>query len=313
MLSAPLALTTSTAAAVQLVPLAILGLLYARRAHTLAAARRPVAGRRQACFYGGLVVIATALASLGGASRQLLWANTIEQLLIGDVAALLIVLGLTAPLLHVRPFERLRMLSHPAIAFVLWTIDLYTWRLAVFYEAALRHSSVQVLEHAMFLGFAVNLWMCLLGPLPRPSWFGGAGKLLYIVAVCLASTLLGNVFLWSSTILYPYYLAGEARFHISPLADQSIAGTIIVIEQSILTLGLFYWLFQRTARESAERAELLELATARGLELSEARAARAVAAGRGMELRRRLEARGKDGGAMSGARVQVRSAANERA
>ena len=45
----------------------------------------------------------------------------------------------------------------------------------------------------------------------------------------------------------------------------------------------------KTARESEERQELLELASARGLELDERRAARAVASGRGDELRRRLE------------------------
>jgi hypothetical protein len=45
----------------------------------------------------------------------------------------------------------------------------------------------------------------------------------------------------------------------------------------------------KTARESEERQELLELASARGVELSERRAARAVASGRGDELRRRLE------------------------
>jgi hypothetical protein len=45
----------------------------------------------------------------------------------------------------------------------------------------------------------------------------------------------------------------------------------------------------KTARESDEKQALLELANARGLELSERRAARAVASGRGEELRRRLE------------------------
>ena len=45
----------------------------------------------------------------------------------------------------------------------------------------------------------------------------------------------------------------------------------------------------KAARESDERQELLELASAHGLELSERRAARAVASGRGDELRRRLE------------------------
>ena len=63
----------------------------------------------------------------------------------------------------------------------------------------------------------------------------------------------------------------------------------MMVEESFLTLGLFCWLFLRAAREGEERQDLLDFARANGLELSEARAARAVAAGRGAELRRRLE------------------------
>ena len=63
----------------------------------------------------------------------------------------------------------------------------------------------------------------------------------------------------------------------------------MMVEESLLTLGLFCWLFLRVARESEQRQELLDYARAHGLELSEVRAARAVAAGRGAELRRRLE------------------------
>ncbi|HWJ50065.1 MAG TPA: cytochrome c oxidase assembly protein, partial [Solirubrobacteraceae bacterium] len=188
-------------------------------------------------------------------------------------------------------FNRLRAISHPAIAFPLWALDLYTWHLPVLYQAALRHSGVHALEHAMFLGFGVNMWMCLFGPLPMPSWFGNLGRLGYIVAVRLTGSVLGNVFLWSGTVFYPFYLQGDARFHISPLADQSLAGSIMMVEESILTLGLFCWLFLRAAREGEERQDLLDFAHSRGLELTDERAARAVAAGRGGDLRRRLESR----------------------
>jgi putative membrane protein len=296
MLSPPLALSSDdVSAALQLGPLALVGLLYARRARTLASSGHPVPGWRQACFYSGFVVIAAALSSLGGASQDLLYAHMIEHLLLGDIAALLIVLGLTgpllAPILRIRLFDHLRALSHPAVALPLWTVDLYVWHLPVLYQAALRHSGVHALQHAMFLAAGVNMWMCLFGPLPTPSWFGNLGKLVYIVAVRLAGTVLGNVFLWSGTVFYPFYRASDARFHISPIADQNLAGAIMMIEGSILTLGLFCWLFLRTAREGEERQDLLDLARTRGLELTEARAARAVSAGRGAELRRRLEER----------------------
>src|SRR6202012_605712 len=102
---------------------------------------------------------------------------------------------------------------------------------------------------------------------------------------------LGNIFLWSGTVFYSYYLHGDAAYNISPLADQSIAGAIMMVEESILTLGLFCWLFLRAAKEGEERQNLLDYAQANGLELRERRAARAVAAGRGAELQRRLESR----------------------
>jgi len=288
-----LATSTSLEALTQLGPLAVLGLLYARRVQTLGREGRPVPGWRQACFYGGFATIGLALTSLGHDSQELLVVHMVEHLLLGDVAALLIVLGLTgpliAPVLRIGFFDRLRILANPLIAFPLWAVDLYAWHLPVFYEAALRHPGVHALQHAMFLGFGINMWMCLFGPLPMPSWFGNLAKLCYIVAVRLTGTVLGNIFLWSGTVFYPFYTHGESVWHISPIADQNLAGAVMMIEESILTLGLFCWLFLRTARESEERQDLLEFAQSRGLQLSEERATRAVSAGRGSELRARLE------------------------
>ena len=95
-----------------------------RRCSTRAACARsadagnPVPGWRQACFYAGFVVIGAALTSLGSDSQELLYVHMIEHLLLGDIAALLIVLGLTgpliAPILKIKLFDRLRVLSHPA-------------------------------------------------------------------------------------------------------------------------------------------------------------------------------------------------------
>ncbi|MGC2372242.1 MAG: cytochrome c oxidase assembly protein [Solirubrobacteraceae bacterium] len=279
----------------QLVPLVLLSLLYGRRSRTLAHQGRAVPGWRQACFYGGILTIAGALTALGDLSDELLTAHMVEHLLLGDIASLLIVLGLTgpliAPILRIKLFDRLRILAHPLIAFPLWAIDMYIWHLPVFYEAALNHLAVHLLEHAMFLGLGINMWMCLFGPLPMPRWFGNLAKLGYIVAVRLTGTVLGNVFLWSGSAFYPFYTHGDAAWHVSPIADQNLAGAVMMVEESILTLCLFCWLFMRTARENEERQDLLDFAGSHGVALSEERATRAVGAGRGPELRRRLEKR----------------------
>src|ERR1700688_1538866 len=123
MVHLPLASSELSSDVIQLAPLALLALLYTRRVHTLASGGRAVGRWRQASFYGGMLVIAVALIGLGRPSEELLYAHMIEHLLLGDIAALLIVLGLTgpllAPILRIGFFDRLRALSHPAIAFPL--------------------------------------------------------------------------------------------------------------------------------------------------------------------------------------------------
>src|SRR3978361_1421787 len=153
--SLPLAVSTDLEAALEAGPLALVAVLSARRVRTLAGSSHPVPGWRQACFYAGFVTIAAALTSLGSASQDLLYMHMIEHLLLGDIAALLIGLGrpgpLLAPILKIRLFDRLRALSHPAIAFPLWAIDLYVWHAPALYQAALRHSGIHAIDHPTFL------------------------------------------------------------------------------------------------------------------------------------------------------------------
>ena len=278
---------------------ALLG--YALRARTLARQGRPVAPARIASFALGIALIVagltTPLAHMGG---ELVLAHMAQHLLIADLGALFLVLGLTGPLLQpllaTRLARSLRVLAHPIVAFSLWAIDLYVWHLPALYEASLSSPAVHALQHTTFVFFGVTMWFALLGPLPQPEWFGNGAKLVYIVAVRLTGALLANVFVWSESVFYPAYRPGQADWDITPLEDQGIAGTLMMIEGSIVTVVLLGWLFLKTARESEERQALVELASARGLELSERRAGRAVAAGRGEELRRRLD-RPADGAA----------------
>jgi putative membrane protein len=288
------------AAAVQVEPLQIapaiaFGAMYFVRARTLAAQGKPVASWRAWCWYGGLAIIVLTLVSpLGGLADELFYAHMAEHLLVADIGALLLVLGLTgpllAPLLRAPLLGSLRVLAHPVPAFALWAADLLFWHLAGPHEAAVNNEAVHALQHMLFVGFGINMWMALLGPLPKPAWFGNAAKLGYIVAVRLTGTVLANVFVWSGGAYYGVYAAGERAHDISPQTDQVVAGSIMMVEGSILTLCLFCWLFLRSAREGQERQELLDLAARGGVALDEKRAARAVAAGRGAELRQRIEA-----------------------
>jgi putative membrane protein len=288
----PLAFATGILVAVQIAPLALLALLYARRARTLAHGDRAVPAWRQFCFYAGLIAIGV-LVAVGQSRRQLLLLHTVENLLLAHLAPLLIVLGLTAPLvaplMRIDALRRLSLIANPLIAFPLWTLDLYLWHAPSLYQAALERPGWHLLEHTTFVLCGMNLWMCLFGPLPMPAWFGNVGRFLYILAVCLAGATLGNIFLWSGTVFYLDYLHSDAIHHISPLADQNLAGAAMLLDCTLLAIGLFYWMFRRSAREGRERQDLLDFARRHDVALSEKRVARAIAAGRGGELRSRLE------------------------
>jgi putative membrane protein len=281
-------------APLQIAPALVSVLLYGRRVATLRGTPRAVAPRRQAAFYGGVALIVVVLISpLAGLSEELFWAHMAEHLLIADGGALLLVLGLTgpvmAPILRIGLFDRLRVLAHPLVALPLWAIDLYAWHVPLFQEAALHHDGIHAVQHLCFIFFGANVWMCLFGPLPMPPWFGTGWKAGYILAVRLVGAALANAFLFGGGAFYHAYAAGEAAHGITPGDDQVLAGSIMMVEESLLTIGLFCWLFLRAARESDERQTLLDLARARGVPLTEERAARAVAAGRGGELRARIE------------------------
>jgi cytochrome c oxidase assembly factor CtaG len=206
----------------------------------------------------------------------------VQHVLLGDLAALAFVCGLTGPILRpvlaVPLFERLRVLGHPLVALPVWAANLLVWHVPVLYEAALRWDAVHALQHILFFSCGALMWAPVVEVLPGPEWFGTGAKLGYIVVVRLLETVLGNVFLWAGSVFYSTYEEAERVWDISPLADQGLAGGVMMIEGSLVTIGALAWLFLRLAAEGELRQELLE----RGLDPKAVR--RAVRYGRGEEL-----------------------------
>jgi putative membrane protein len=256
---------------VQLLPIAALGLLYWRRARTLGRRGTPVPRWRRGMF--GLALVLLAAADQLPLEEEYFFVHMLQHVLLGDVAALAFVLGLTGPLLRpllaVAAVSRLRVLAHPLVALPLWTANLYLWHLPRLYEGAIRHDAVHALEHVAFFTTGVLMWAAVVEVLPGPEWFGTAAKFGYVVAVRLIETVLGNVFIWSGAPIYETY---------DDASDQGWAGTIMMIEGSLVTIGALAWLFLRLAAEGELRQRLLE----EGLDPRAVR--RAVRYGRGQEL-----------------------------
>jgi putative membrane protein len=266
----------------QVVPTLLIAALYARRVHALRARGTPVPTWRIAVFSLGILILLAALVSpIHALGEQLFSFHMTQHVLLGDLAPLALLAGLTGPILRpvLKYLYPLRFLANPFVALPLWAVNLYVWHLPFLYEAAVEHEPVHALEHLCFFIGGTIMWLPVLETLPAPEWFGTGAKLGYIAVVRVVETVLGNVFFWAGNVFYPaVYEHRQHLWGLSPLADQGIAGAVMMLEGSIVTLVALSWLFLRMASEGELRQELLE----RGLDPRVVR--RAVRYGRAQEL-----------------------------
>jgi putative membrane protein len=280
------AATTWNLEPLQLVPTLVAALLYLRRTRTLARRGLSVAPSRQFLFWLGIGLVVLALNSpidqLG--ETDFFFVHMGQHVLLGDLAPLCFVAGLTGPVLRpvlaLRPVDRLRVLTHPLVALPLWAVDLCAWHVPFLYQAALHHSAVHALEHGLFFTCGAIMWSPVLETLPAPAWFGTGWKLGYIVLIRFIETILGNVFIWSTSVFYPWYAHPRPIWGINAIHDQNLAGVVMMGEGGFVTLGALAWLFLRLAAEGELKQELIEQG------LNPVQVARAVRYGRAKALDR---------------------------
>src|SRR5919109_1206633 len=149
----------------------VASLLYGVRARTLARRGAPVSSWRIAAFAGAVLLFAAALSPpLESRAEELFSFHMIQHVVLGDLAPLLFVLGLTGPLIRpllaLRPVAALRPLAHPLVALPLWTLNLYLWHIPFLYESAVRNDAVHALEHLCFFTAGAMMWGAGVGGLP---------------------------------------------------------------------------------------------------------------------------------------------------
>ena len=244
--------------------LALVGALYWRRTRTLARRGRPVPRPRLAAFAAGLLALFVAFASpidtIG--KERLFSVHVLQHLLLGDVAALLLVLGLDGrllrPLLRVRVVHRLRVLAHPLVALPLWAANFVVWHLPVLFDAALRNDAIHALQHTLFVTFGMLMWAALLEPLPGPTWFTAPWKIPYVLGMWLVTLVLSQVFIWSSHVYYAPYTHDATLWGLSHLDDQKAGGGVMLVESAFTMLPALVWVLLGVLRESEARQRLVD-------------------------------------------------------
>jgi putative copper resistance protein D len=239
--------------------LALAGALYVRAVRNLGRRGQPISRWQQASWWTGLALTALALMGpLSGYVTRLLVAHMAEHLLIADIAAPFLLVGLRTPVLqHFLPPDLMRPLSRskglkrfghaitrPPVAIAIYLLVLYSWHFAFAFEAALRNGWVHALQHESFVAISVLVWWSAIEPgrrhLPGHLW-----KIGYIFAVRMISLFLGMALIFSRSPWYDGFYGDRAReFGLSPLEDQQLAGGLMMsldIVVIMFALCLFFW------------------------------------------------------------------------
>ena len=233
--------------------------LYASAVRRLARRGVRVGRWQQAAWYGGVALMAVALLGpLGPLGEELLSFHMAEHLLIADLAAPLLLVGLRWPVLAfflpravLVPLARRRRLRStlaflrlPLVAIGIYVVQLYFWHMGFAFEAAVRSGLVHGLQHQSFVLASLLVWWAALEP-QRRRMPGGLWKIGHILGARLPGMFLGMAFIVIRVPVYSGVYGGEQRAHgFTAIADQQIAGALMLSLDFFVTLFalcLFFW------------------------------------------------------------------------
>jgi putative membrane protein len=247
-----------------LIGVAALGVLYVlgwRRAHATGSAHKPGYGRMALFALGLLTILAALVSPIDVLGDQLLLMHMIQHLLLLDFAPILLILGLNKVLLRpvtrrVQSVERRAgFLAHPAFAVLAYAGFMWLWHIPTLYDAAVRNTSLHAVEHICFAAAGTLYWWHLLSPIRNRQRLGGMGPVAYMVSTKLLVGTLGIVLAFAPASFYPFYEHHPHYWGLSPSEDQSMAGLLMALEQSIVMGIALVWVFVQMLRESEREAQ----------------------------------------------------------
>jgi len=167
------------------------------------------------------------------------------------------------PLLRPRwVFGFARWATRPLMAGALYSGPITLWHFPQFYQAALEHHPLHIVQHLVFIATAVIMWWPILSPVPELPRASYLTQLLYLFVLGLPMSLAGALITLADGVLYPFYASAPRVWGLTPLADQRIGGLLMWVVGTIYlwmtaTVVWFRWSV-RDERGDAERAVPLD-------------------------------------------------------
>jgi cytochrome c oxidase assembly factor CtaG len=201
------------------------------------------------------------------ADRYLFSAHMIQHLLLIELAAPLLLLGLPAAV-----FERWlrrpalaaieRTLRQPWLAWIIGFGTLSLWHVPALYDATVRLEGLHVFEHLSFLVSATIFWWPVLSPI-ETSRIELGESVMYLFARMAGNLVLGSFVAAAPLGVYTAYLhapAAPGPLHaISHLLDQHLGGFLMWVPTLVVDLSaapLFAVLYFTTWRRPAATPEM---------------------------------------------------------
>jgi putative membrane protein len=230
--------------------IAALGALYIWASSKLH--RQPAIGQK-IYFWSGLFVM---FASLNGpihdlSDDYLFSAHMVQHLLLTLAVPPLLLAGtpgwMLRPVLSRRGIAPLaRFLTRAPMAFVIFNVTFAVWHLPPFYNSAMAHHGLHILEHLMFMAAAVLMWWPLLSQLPEFPRLAYPGQMLYSFLMSIPMSIVAVYIAMADHVLYPAYSAAPRVLPLTPIEDQLLGALIMwipggLIFMIIMSVVFFKW------------------------------------------------------------------------
>lgn len=223
-------------------------------------------------FLAGVAIVVLGIVSpLDAIAEEYLQsAHMLQHVLVADLGVALALVAVRGPLSLfflprdlLAPFARRRavrdalsFLLRPRVAVVLWVAVLVAWHLPTLYDAALRQPLLHRAEHLSFVVVGALVWTLLVDPAGHRRLTVG-GRIGLAAVMLWIGQLLAYVFVFSFHPYYSVYAEQPERLRgLSPLADQKLAGVVMMAEQALtlVTALVVLMLAARRARAAVPGA-----------------------------------------------------------
>jgi putative membrane protein len=216
-------------------------------------------------FLAGVTIVVLGIVSpLDAVAEEYLQsAHMLQHVLIADLGVALALFAVRGPLsMFFLPRDLLAALARrralrdalsallrPRVAVALWVAVVVAWHLPALYDAALRHPVLHSVEHLSFVAVGALVWTLLIDPAGHGR-LSVSGRVGLAVVMLWMGQLLAYVFVFSFHPYYDVYTEQPERLlGLSALADQKLAGVVMMAEQT-LTLGTALVLLLLAARRT---------------------------------------------------------------